>query len=132
MLREFEDLGDRLTRKVLEDTLTAIEEGYKVCRKCNQNKPADAFLNPNKTSGRQNHCTTCNPITSKKKGKKKAKIRDGHKKCPSCKKVFPTSEFNDKSTQSGRRRYCGPCKQISAQKQREATERYMRAIGKWR
>ena len=69
---------------------------------------------------------------TKKEGRKKSNIRAGHKKCPNCKNILLEKEFLDSTTASGKRRLCGACKAISDRKRRESTEKYFKAIGKWR
>ena len=135
LLDEFEDPGDALIKKVLIDTAAAhnglISGDYKICRKCDQNKPKSDFANPGTTSGYQRFCKNCRPLTTKTKRKKKTKVKEGHKKCPTCKKVFPLSEYIDRTNASGKRRLCSSCKKISVENQREQTAKYFRAIGKW-
>ncbi|MDA8676157.1 AAA domain-containing protein, partial [Alphaproteobacteria bacterium] len=121
-LNQFEEDGDTLIKKVLEDTAVA-QEGlktgqYKVCSKCDKNKPISDFENPSLDSGLQRLCKSCKPITSRKKKKRKSSSSNSdYKKCPNCNKSYPKSEFEDRTTASGRRRLCGPCKAESVRKQ---------------
>lgn len=62
-LKEFDDPGDALIKEVLEDTAIAHEGlktgDYKVCKKCDQNKPKEDFVNPNTMSGYGRYCKDC-------------------------------------------------------------------------
>ena len=101
---------------------------FKHCKKCNQNKPKEAFASPNTTSGYGRFCNTCVKPSTKKRRRKKSNIKAGHKKCPNCKNILPEKEFLDSTTASGKRRLCGACKVISDRKRRESTESYFKAI----
>lgn len=137
-LEEFEETGDNLIKKVLEDSAVAHEGlltgTYKHCKRCDQNKPIDQFERPGTTRGYGNYCHDCvNPPSSKKKKKKRkgGAASTGKKTCPNCKKSFDLSEFVDKSTKRGVRRLCKACKRISVQKQRDNYAAYMRRTGRW-
>ena len=73
-LEEFEESGDNLIKKVLEDS-AAAHEGlltgtYKHCKRCDQNKPIDQFERPGTTRGYGNYCHDCvNPPSSKRRRK---------------------------------------------------------------
>ena len=137
VLEFYEDAGDALIKKVLEDTEQAyqgLQDGsFKVCKKCNQNKPKSEFENPDTMSGYGRFCLDCNGGNIKKKKKKKrAKGKAGFKKCPNCEKTFPETEFLDRSNASGKRRLCGSCKIESDKRRKENSERYLRRMGRWR
>lgn len=71
-LKEFNDPGDALIKKVLKDTAIAHEGlksgDYKVCKQCDQNKPKEDFANPDTMSGYGRYCKDCRrPIRRKKK-----------------------------------------------------------------
>ena len=63
ILEYFDDPGDALIRKVLQDTEEAhqglLDGSVKVCKKCNQNKPKEDFANPNTMSGYGRYCKDC-------------------------------------------------------------------------
>ena len=86
LLKEFDVGGDALIKQVVEDTAAAheglISGTYKVCRKCDQNKPKEEFANPNTSTGYGRFCQDCQGPIKKKKRKERLKIRQGHKKCP--------------------------------------------------
>ena len=135
-LIEYEEDDDTLIKEVLDDTSKAHEGflsgTFKHCKKCNQNKLKEAFASPNTTSGYGRFCNNCVKPSTKKRRRKKSNIKAGHKKCPNCKNMLLEKEFLDSSTVSGKRRLCGACKAISDRKRRESTEKYFKAIGKWR
>lgn len=137
VLESFDSGGNELIKQVLEDTENATEGlalgTYKVCKKCNSNKPLSNFEKPHTSSGYGRYCNSCvTPTTKKKrKGTKKRSQSKLNKRCPNCKKNFPLDEFLDRSTASGKRRLCSSCKATSERKRQEQTQRYMRAIGKW-
>jgi len=136
-LEGFEHSGDELIKQVLEDTENATEGlalgTYRVCKKCNSNKPVSDFEKPNTTSGYGRYCNSCvaPTIKKKRKGNKSSTQSKNFKRCPTCKKSFPKDEFIDRSNASGKRRLCGSCKAISDRKRQEQTQKYYRAIGRW-
>ena len=93
ILEYFDDPGDALIRKVLQDTEEAhqglLDGSVKVCKKCNQNKPKEDFANPNTMSGYGRYCKDCTgPKTKKKKRKNSVKRADGKRNVRSVKKFF--------------------------------------------
>ena len=131
LLREFQEDGNGLTGDLVERTRDAVEGlasgEMRVCRKCNQNKPADQFIDPNSSTGNfKRYCKTCTPISRTKgqKKKKKSPTKPGFKICKNCRKSFPESEFIDRTNRSGRRLLCGSCKIISDRKREEESRRW--------
>ena len=133
LLDAFADPGDALIKTVLEDT-AAAHEGlktgeFRLCRRCDQNKPFAEFEDPTTKRGYRTYCAACSK--SKTHKKKKISVRASinkttapKKKCPNCRKTFPLSEFIDKRNASGRRRLCGSCKAVSIRKQEEWMRRH--------
>jgi len=120
ILKEYEDKGDALVRTVIDDATSAFEGlnsgTYRICKKCDQNKPATEFMDDNAVSGYRRFCLSCSKPMHKK-SKKKVILSDSKssetKICPNCSQDFPLSEFMDESNKSGKRRLCGACKKIS-------------------
>ena len=137
VLKDFEDQGDALTKDVILATEKAheglLDGTYKICKKCDQNKPKTAFANPSTISGYGRYCNDCvEPRERTTRRKKKHRPKNaGQKHCPNCSKLFPLSEFIDHSNRSGKRRLCSSCKRISDAKRAEQTRRYMRSMGRW-
>lgn len=134
LLEEFSDPGDALIKAVLQDTMNA-HEGLKLgkirhCKKCDQNKPIEDFLDASTKRGTKTYCNSCSPIVLGRKKKSGrgvvGRIDAESKACPTCKKIFPNSEFVDFSNASGRRRLCGNCKKISDRKREQSARRWSR------
>ena len=127
-LDAFNDSGDRLIKTVLVDTAIAhvgLQDGsIRHCKKCDQNKPLEKFVDPKLKSGIRRYCSDC-VVTRPKSRIRKKKQQSTHKVCPTCKREYPLSEFLDDTNKTGRRRLCSSCKAISVRKQ----EQYMRR--KW-
>ena len=69
VLDEYEDPADALTKKILDDTLSAtegLEKGtMKVCNKCNQTKPLEEFeLTGTSPGSRRIYCRDCHAKSS--------------------------------------------------------------------
>ena len=120
ILEEYEDKGDALVKTVIEDATSAFEGlktgTYRICKKCDKNKPTTEFMDDNALSGYRRFCSSCSKPMHKK-SKKKVILSDSKssetKICPNCSQDFPLSEFMDESNKSGKRRLCGACKKIS-------------------
>ena len=125
LLNEFKDNGEALIKSVVENTNIAVEGiatgDIRVCKKCNQNKPAKEFENPERKSGYNRYCSSCSPRkrTKKKINRSKNTNKPGQKRCKNCKKFFPDSEFIDNTNISGKRVLCSKCKTISNRKREE-------------
>ena len=137
VLSDYEDSGDALIEEVLIAT-EAAHEGFKTgtyrhCKKCDQNRPTQEFVDKSTISGFRRFCKTCTGDNPRKKSRKKSRknLSNNRKRCPNCSKSFPLSEFIDRSNKSGKRRLCGSCKVKSDQIKRDNYHAFRNRYKRW-